>query len=141
MALKPDPYIRLEPGERMSSSDIEQAFMLEIENLSQNSGRIIEVRWRLRDGTIGTRGPATLGARSTPVGLSFLHSPGPTITIDLGRRNASCIGTDEVEVTFTDAQDIQHWRRRRWWRYEDAGPTIAPRVQRVDGRIEPDELS
>lgn len=140
LALKPDPYIRLEPGENMSSAQINQRFTLEVENLSQNPGRIIEIRWRLRDGTSGTSGPANFGGRATPVGLGFLHSPGPTVTIDLGICDASQIGADEVEVTFTDAQNLQRWRRRRWWKYDDAGPAVAPRIQRVDGRIESDEL-
>lgn len=139
LALKPDPYIRLEPGERMSSAETEQQFTLEIENVSQNPGRLIEIRWRLRDGTAGSQGPASFGGRTTPVGLGFLHAPGPTITIDLGTCDASKTGTDEVEVAFTDAQGLRRWRRRRWWMYEDAGPGVAPRIQRTAGRLEADE--
>lgn len=128
-AMKPDPQILLEPG-GTSSDAPDQDFTLTVENYSMNAAGHLEVRWQLRDGTTGERRFGRLEARTRPFG-GMLHSKGPHFEIHLGKHDAGLVGSDTVTVVFSDSRDLRRWSRVREWSYTDAGPGVAPRVQRT----------
>lgn len=129
-AMKPDPQILLEPGDSMSSEASDHDFTLTVENYSMNAAGHLEVRWQLRDGTTGERRFGRLEGRTRPFG-GMLHSKGPHVEIHLGKHDAGLVGSDTVTVVFSDSRDLRRWSRVKEWSYTDAGPGVAPSVQRT----------